>query len=257
VSGLNLLRGGRAVADPRLEVIDRRLARVKKIIAVSSGKGGVGKSVVATTLALNLNQRGYKVGLFDLNFTSPSTHLILGVENLMPEEEKGIIPPLAYGLRYMSIVYYTVDHPAPLRGAEISNAIIELLAITQWGELDYLVVDMPPGISDAALDMIRLMRAVKFLLVTTPSIVAFETVRKLIAMLQSLKVPVLGVVENMAMNPSRLVREKVEKLGVHFVGVINYDEELEQTFGNVERLLRTRFAEAVRMIASNVEQRSL
>lgn len=240
------------MVDPRPEVIARRLAHVSKVIAVSSGKGGVGKSVIATTLALSLNRKGFRVGLLDLDFTSPSTHLILGVENLKPEEEKGIIPPLAHGLRYMSIIYYSVDEPAPLRGADISNAIIELLAITQWGELDYLVVDMPPTISDAALDLIRLIRDVKFLLVTTPSIVAFETVRKLIALLQNLNVSIIGVVENMVVNPSSLVREKVGKLGVHYAGAINYDSELEQTFGNVEKLMKTRFAEAMNPVLSLV-----
>jgi ATP-binding protein involved in chromosome partitioning len=115
---------------------------------------------------------------------------------------------------------------------------------------------MPPGISDAALDMIRLIRNVNFLLVTTPSIAAFETVRKLIALLQKLKVPVVGVVENMVMNPSSSAREKVEKLGVHCLGTINYDRELEQTLGNVEELLKTRFAEAIDAITSKVEQRS-
>jgi ATP-binding protein involved in chromosome partitioning len=240
------------MADPRLEVIDRRLTGVRKIVAVSSGKGGVGKSVIATTLALSLSRRGYRVGLLDLDFTSPSTHLILGVENLRPEEKKGIIPPAAHGLEYMSIIYYTIDKPAPLRGADISNAIIELLAITQWGELDYLVVDMPPGISDAALDMIRLVKDLKFLLVTTPSIVAFETVRKLTALLQDLKVPVVGIVENMVVNPSNYIQKKVDELGVDYMGAISYDRELEQTLGNVERLLKTQFGETVSKVTSKV-----
>jgi len=234
--------------DPRLEIIERRLTRVKKIVAVSSGKGGVGKSVTATTLTLTLNQKGYRVGLLDLDFTSPSTHLILGIQDLRPAEDKGIIPPLAHGLRYMSIIYYTVDQPAPLRGADLSNAIIELLAITQWGELDYLIVDMPPGIGDAMLDIIRFMRNVKLLLVSTPSIIAFETVRKLIVLLQTLNVSIIGVLENMAMNPSSCIREKVEKLGVRFAGMINYDSELEQALGNVERLMKTRFAETISLM---------
>ncbi len=240
------------MADPRLEVIGRRLGGVRKIIAVSGGKGGVGKSVIATTLALDLNRRGYRVGLLDLDFTSPSTHLILGVENLKPIEEKGIVPPTAHGLKYMSIVHYAVDEPVPLRGADISNAIIELRAVTRWGNLDYLVVDLVPGISDATLDMIRLTKSVEFLLVTTQSIVAFETVRKLIALLQRLKVTIIGVVENMVENPSN-IREKVENLGVHYIGAINYDRELEQTYGDVERLLKSRFAEALSAVASNVK----
>ncbi len=242
------------MADPRLEVIGRRLAGVKKIIAVSSGKGGVGKSMIATTLALALSRRGYRVGLLDLDFTSPATHVILGVEGLQPEEEKGIIPPVAHGLRYMSIVFYAVDEPAPLRGAAVSEAIIELMAITRWGELDYLVIDMPPGIGDATLDMIRLTPGISFLAVTTPSRVAFETVRKLLRLLRELEVPVVGVVENMVMNPSSRVRSQVEGIGVPYLGAIAFDPEVEEALGDVKRLMGTRFAEAVGRIASELSR---
>jgi len=244
------------MADPRLEVIGRRLAGVKRIIAVSSGKGGVGKSMIATTLALALSRRGHRVGLLDLDFTSPATHIILGVKGLQPEEEKGIISPVAHGLRYMSIVFYAVDEPAPLRGAAVSEAIIELMAITRWGELDYLVIDMPPGIGDATLDMIRLTPGISFLAVTTPSRVAFETVRKLLRLLRELEVPVVGVVENMVMNPSSRVRSQVEEIGVPYLGAIAFDPEVEEALGDVERLMGTRFAEAVGRIASELSRRA-
>ncbi len=245
------------MADPRLEVIGRRIAGTRRIVAVSSGKGGVGKSVIATTLALTMRQRGYRVGLMDLDFTSPSTHVILGVEDLQPKEEKGIIPPLAHGLRYMSIVYYAVDEPAPLRGVDISNAIIELMAITRWGELDYLVIDMPPGIGDATLDMIRLTQGIQFLLVTTPSRVAFETVRKLLELLRGLGVPVIGVVENMVMRPSGRIRGLLEGAGVPHLGTVAFDPELEDALGDVGKLMRTRFAEMFAGVASEVERRTL
>jgi len=245
------------MADPRLEVIDRRIAGAKRIVAVSSGKGGVGKSMIATTLALTLRQKGYSVGLLDLDFTSPSTHVILGVEGLQPEEEKGIIPPLAHGLRYMSIVYYAMDEPAPLRGVDVSNAIIELMAITRWGELDYLVIDTPPGIGDATLDMIRLTRGIQFLLVTTPSRVAFETVRKLLELLRGLGVPVIGVVENMVMRPSGRIRGLFEEAGAPNLGVIAYDPEIEDALGDVDRLMKTGFAETMAGVASEVERLTL
>src|SRR3990170_4890960 len=145
------------MVDPRTSVISERLKRIGRIIAVSSGKGGVGKSLVATTLALALSRRGCKVGLFDLDFTSPSTHIILNAENAQPKEEKGIIPPVVKGIAYMSLVYYTGDKATPLRGADVSNALIELLSVTQWGKLDFLVIDMPPGIGDAVLDLLRLV----------------------------------------------------------------------------------------------------
>ena len=228
------------MSDPRIDIIDRRLEKIEKIIAVSSGKGGVGKSVVASTLALNLRDKGYRVGLFDLDFTSPSTHVILGVAGLYPEEEYGIIPPDAHGLKYMSITYYSLDKPATLRGVDMSEAIIELLAITQWGELDYLVIDMPPGLGDATLDMIRFVKDINFLVVTTPSKVAFETVRKQLSLLKELRVPVIGVVENMQMKQSDYVKEQLVG-NVPHLGSIGYDEDLEDSFGDVEKVTESAF----------------
>ena len=132
--------------EVRTSVIEKRLKNIKRIISVASGKGGVGKSLVASSLALSLSKRGYKVGLLDLDLYGPSSHIILGVDDYgFPEEEKGIIPPKISGINFMSIVYFTEDKPSPFRGIDISNIIIELLAITQWGELDYLIIDMPPG----------------------------------------------------------------------------------------------------------------
>jgi len=213
------------MSDPRIAVIEQRFENVGKIIAVSSGKGGVGKSMIATSLALNLRDRGYTVGLLDLDFTSPATHVILGVDGLYPEEEYGIIPPLAHELRYMSITHYSLDEPAPLRGQDVSNAIIELLAITRWGELDYLVVDMPPGIGDATLDTIRLILRIEFVVVTTPSRVAYQSVRRMILLLKELGIPMSGVVENL--------------------GSIDYDEAVEESLGDVDALSKTGFYKRV------------
>ena len=218
--------------DPRTTVISDRLKMVSRVIAVSSGKGGVGKSLVATTLALTLARKGCKVGLFDLDFTSPSTHIIIGAKNVQPKEEKGIVPPVVKGVEYMSLIYYCGDNAAPLRGADVSNALIELLAVTRWSKLDYLVIDMPPGIGDAVLDLIRLVKRVEFLIVTTPSRLAFETVKKQLCLLQELKVPVIGVVENMKMNPSQGIRQQTEQLGVAFLGEIPYDTEIEAAIGD-------------------------
>ena len=240
------------MSDPRIDIIDIRLEKIKKIIAVSSGKGGVGKSVVASTLALNLRDKGYKVGLFDLDFTSPSTHVILGVSGLYPEEEYGIIPPDAHGIKYMSITYYSLDKPAPLRGVDMSEAIIELLAITKWGELDYLVIDMPPGLGDATLDMIRFVKEINFLVVTTPSKVAFETVRKQLVLLKELNVPVIGVVENMQMKPSDYVKDQLEG-NVPYLGSIGYDQDLEDSFGNVEKVKESDFYVSVKKLLVYVE----
>lgn len=240
------------MADPRLEIIEGRFQRIGRTIAVSSGKGGVGKSMVASCLALDLKDRGHLVGLLDLDFTSPSTHVILGVEGLYPEEERGIVPPIAHGLRYMSITYYSVDEPAPLRGEDVSNAIIELLAITRWEELDYLIVDMPPGIGDATLDTIRLIPDLEFLVVTTTSRVAFQSVRRLILLLEDLGVPIIGVIENMVMGPSNYIRDELKDMGERYLGRIRFDEYLEGAIGDANGLLETDFCGGVRSLADKI-----
>ncbi|RKY86272.1 ATP-binding protein [candidate division KSB1 bacterium] len=231
--------------DPRVEIIDERLENIDRVIAVSGGKGGIGKSVIASTVALSLAERGHKVGLLDLDFTSPSTHVILGIDDIFPEEEKGIVPPEIYGIKFMSIVYYTGDGPSPLRGLDISNAMIELLAITRWGNLDFLIVDSPPGIGDATLDTVRLMKKTEFLVVTTPSRVALATVKKVLTMLKELKSPIIGVVENMKITRSSLVQEELEMFNVPFLAEIDFDRKLENTLGDVNRLLQTNFARSI------------
>jgi ATP-binding protein involved in chromosome partitioning len=240
------------VVDPRISIISDRLKPIRRIIAVSSGKGGVGKSLVATTLALALVKKGCKVGLFDLDFTSPSTHVILGMQNVQPTEDKGLIPPIVNGLHYMSLVYYSGNQAAPLRGADTSNALIELLAVTIWNELDYLVIDTPPGIGDAMLDLIKLVPRIEFLIVTTPSQLAFETVKKQLLLLQELKIPVLGVVENMKMTNSKSVQQKTEAMGIRFLTEIAYDPSVESAIGYPEKLLNTELAKKVQKIAQTV-----
>lgn len=236
--------------DPRTTVINERLSRIGRIIAVSSGKGGVGKSLVATSLALTLSRRGCKVGLFDLDFTSPSTHLIMGVKNVQPKEDKGIVPPVVKNLAYMSLVHFSGDKVAPLRGADVSNALIELLAVTQWGELDFLVIDMPPGIGDAVLDLVRLVKRIEFLIVTTPSMLAFETVKKQVRLLQELKFPIIGLVENMKRDQAKDIEQETEKLGIKFLAGISFDPGVEEAIGDVTKLLDTTLAQRIRELAA-------
>lgn len=230
-------------------MISERLKETSRIIAVSSGKGGVGKSLIATTLALALARRGYKVGLFDLDFTSPSTHLILGVKKAQPIEEKGIVPPIVEGLAYMTLVYYSGDQAAPLRGEDISNALIELFSVTQWGTLDFLIIDMPPGISDAVLDLVRFVKRIEFLIVTTPSLLAFETVKKQVSLLRDLKVPIIGIVENMKMNEARTIERETEKLGLKFLAGIPFDPNVEEAIGDTAKLSATAIANKVKQLA--------
>ena len=227
------------MVDPRISVINERLSRISRIVAVSSGKGGVGKSMVATTLALALVHKGYSVGLFDIDFTSPSTHIILNAEKSLPREEKGIIPPTVHGLKYMSIIYFVGDNPAPLRGIDTSNALIELLAVTQWGKLDFLVIDMPPGIGDAVLDLVRLIKNIEFFIVTTPSLLAFQTVKKQVTVLKESKMAIIGIIENMKMDHANSIEIETRKLGLRYLGGIPFDPLVEAAIGNEKKLLNS------------------
>jgi ATP-binding protein involved in chromosome partitioning len=236
------------LVDPRTSIIDKRLKSIRNIIAVSGGKGGVGKSITASALALLLAKNKNKVGLFDLDFTSPSTNLILGIKDAKIVEDKGIIPAKVHGLRYMSIVYYSGDYTVPLRGADISNALIELLAITRWGNLDYLILDTPPGISDATLDLIRLIKEIRFLIITTPSQLAFETVRKLSNLLKTQNIPIIGIIENMKIDNSQTIKSQTQKLGLKYLGQISYDSQIENAIGNPTSLLNTKLAQKIGQI---------
>jgi ATP-binding protein involved in chromosome partitioning len=234
------------VVDPRTSIINERLAKIGRIVAVSSGKGGVGKSMVATALALSLAKEGYRVGLFDLDFTGPSTHIILGLpKNVQPTEDKGIVPATVEGLEYMSLVYFVGDKATPLRGADVSNALIELLSVTQWGTLDFLIIDMPPGIGDPVLDLVRLVKRIEFLIVTTPSLLAFEVVQKQAELLCELKMPIVGIVENMKRENSDAIQLKAQTLGLHYLGAIAYDPEVEPSIGNPTKLLKTKLGKAM------------
>lgn len=238
--------------DPRVAVIDKRLDHIDRIIAVSGGKGGIGKSSVASMLALTLTRMGRRVGIFDLDFCGPSQHVILGIKGAYPEEKQGIVPPTAHGMKFMSIVFYAGDEPSPLRGDDLSNAIIELLSITQWGTLDFLIVDMPPGIGDTTLDAIRLVKRAQFLNVSTPSRLAFETVKKVLYMQKELAIPTIGVIENMKRKDSRFVADEVRALNIPFLGSIAFDDGFENALGNVEQLVTTQFADDLMKIVQGI-----
>ena len=239
--------------DVRLSVIDKRLSKINRIISVASGKGGVGKSLVASTLALNLSKKGNRVGLLDLDIYGPSSHVILGVDDFsFPEEEKGIVPHKINTISFMSIVYFSEDKPAPLRGVDITNVIVELLAITQWGELDYLIIDMPPGIGDETLDVIKLVKKAEFLVVSTPSKVAIAAVEKLLRILKELKLPILGVVENMKMKKTDMVRKNVSDIDVPYLGSIDFDTDLEGSIGKTGELFRTGFMKDLDKIVKKI-----
>jgi ATP-binding protein involved in chromosome partitioning len=187
------------VIDPRPEVIARRLAAVRRILAFSSAKGGVGKSICCVLSALALSRAGRRVGLLDLDFQGASAHLLLGIEPRFPEERGGVRPLLAReAVDFMSFAAFSRENAVPLRGGEVSEALLEMLAVTIWGPLDFLLLDMPPGIGDELLDVLRLLPGTEFVVVATPSALALQVVERLLALLEELRLPVRGLIENMA-----------------------------------------------------------
>ena len=225
--------------DPRPFVVSERLAGVGRVVGVAGSKGGIGKSVVASTLALAMSDRGAEVGLFDLDFTSPSDHVVLGVEKRFPAEQFGVEPHRAYGIELMSVAFFAGDSAVPLRGAATTSALLELLAITRWGRLDVLVLDMPPGLGDTSLDVINLIPRLEFLLVGNGSKVVVESVRKALALLTELDVTLLGLLENMGRGDSTAVVSLAQESAVPYLGSIPFDPTLEAALGDVAALRET------------------
>ena len=201
-------------AEPRIAVVSRTvtpkveklLPGVKNIIGVSSGKGGVGKSTVASNLAVALAQKGYKVGLLDADIFGPSIPKMFGVEDepVYMDEVDGrhlIAPVEKYGVKLLSIGFLVDKDNAVLwRGGMASNALKQLISDANWGDLDYFVIDMPPGTSDIHLTLVQTLAITGAIVVSTPQEVALADARKGISMFRSDKVnvPILGIVENMS-----------------------------------------------------------
>ena len=172
---------------------------VKNIIAVASGKGGVGKSTVSVNLAVALAQSGASVGLLDGDITGPNIPLMLGLEGQPKASENNKITPLErYGVKAISIQFFVPEgQPIVWRGPLVGGAIQQFLRDVDWGDLDYLVIDLPPGTSDAQLTLAQAVPISGAVLVTTPQEVSLADVGKALAMFQRMSVPVLGLVENM------------------------------------------------------------
>ncbi|HKZ92894.1 MAG TPA: Mrp/NBP35 family ATP-binding protein, partial [Candidatus Limnocylindrales bacterium] len=173
---------------------------VKNIIAVASGKGGVGKSSVSVNLATSLALEGASVGLLDADITGPNIPQMMGLEGAPSATPEGKIAPLErYGVKVISIQFFVPPgQPIVWRGPLVGGAIQQFLRDVEWGELDYLVIDLPPGTSDAQLTLAQSVPISGALLVTTPQDVALSDVEKALAMFRRLSVPIVGLVENMS-----------------------------------------------------------
>jgi len=214
---------------------------VKNIIAVASGKGGVGKSTVAVNLALGLAKTGAKVGLIDADIYGPSIPIMFGLEGARPKASevngKSRIEPIEkFGIKLLSIGFFTdPNQPVPWRGPMVSTAVKQLFNDAEWGELDYLIVDLPPGTGDIHITLTQTFPIAGAVIVTTPQNVALADARKGIGMfmMNAINVPLLGIIENMAyFTPAELPQNKyyifgqgggrklAAELGIPFLGEI-------------------------------------
>lgn len=172
---------------------------VRNIIAVSSGKGGVGKSTVAVNLAVALAKRGAKVGLLDTDVYGPNVPIMIGLNEQPGVSGQKLLPLEKYSIKVMSLGFLNPgDKPVVWRGPMLHTAVKQFLYDVEWGALDYLIVDMPPGTGDAQLSLAQLVPVQGAVVVTTPQEVAMADVRKAINMFEQVHIPVLGVVENMS-----------------------------------------------------------
>ena len=185
-------------ASPR--TAEQLVPGVKNVIAVASGKGGVGKSTVSVNLAVALAKAGASVGLLDADITGPNIPMMMGIEGQSTASASNKIIPLErHGVKAISIQFFVPEgQPIVWRGPLIGGAISQFLRDVEWGELDYLVVDLPPGTSDAQLTLAQAVPISGTVLVTTPQEVALSDVAKALSMLRRLNVPIIGLVENMS-----------------------------------------------------------
>ncbi|MGB0909937.1 MAG: Mrp/NBP35 family ATP-binding protein [Nitrospirales bacterium] len=220
---------------------DNLIPGVKHVIAVSSGKGGVGKSTVTVNLAVALALMGKKVGLMDADIYGPNVPTMMGVSQAPEKDENKIIPAESHGVKVMSMGFFVPEEtPVVWRGPMVHSAIQQFFRDVVWGELDYLLIDLPPGTGDVQLTLAQLVPLTGAITVTTPQEIALQDVRKGVAMFQKVNVPILGVLENMSFYVCGHCGERseifshgggekaAEKFGVSFLGRIPLDPEIRR-----------------------------
>lgn len=232
--------------DPRAYIIPSRLEQVSFVLPVMSYKGGVGKTTISTLLSLALAEKGLSVGLLDLDFTNPSVHRTMGIDlhSLSLKEERGVWPIELEKIKIMSIAFFTKDNPLPLRGIELDNIFKELLSITIWGKLDFLIIDMPPGLTDLSLDLFKYLKnKIRPLLVSSSSILSITPSINLIKILKELEISPIGIIINLGVGSAdvyELIIKALQGKTVKVLGVLDEDKNLEKSYGNITMLKMTK-----------------
>jgi len=229
---------------------------------VLSGKGGVGKSVISAALAAQLAAAGKRVGLIDADVYGPSAALLYNSSSLPEEREGGLTPPVVRGVKLMSVDLFASGRPVPLTGHGASQVILELLALTDWGELDFLIVDMPPATGDIMLTLTSIgKRGLEAIVVTMPDVLSTSVAHRVLELLDSGRIPTMGVLENMS-RPSRRrgsggrgPRALAREFGLKFLGALPYDARVAEAVDrqDIGALLATDFAKELgRSVASRL-----
>lgn len=248
------------------------LPNVRNVIAVASGKGGVGKTTVAVNLALALSETGAKVGILDADVTGPNVPLMIGASGEPRAHDNKILPLVSYGVKVISIAFFVPDGtPVIWRGPMVGGAIQQFYNDVEWGELDYLIVDLPPGTGDASLSLAQLITLSGVVIVSTPQDVALLDATKSLRMFEKLEAPILGIVENMSYFICPHCNEHVdifgnggaeraaERLNVPFLGRVPLNPRIRQGGDEGVPILRADphsiEAEAFRQIAAHVAAR--
>src|SRR6478735_2962320 len=199
---------------PQQELPKAPIAGVKHLVAVGSGKGGVGKTTVSVNLAISLAKLGRKVGLLDADVYGPNVPLMMGAHETPRGQGDRIGPIERYGVKLMSMGFLNPgDKPLVWRGPMLHSVMQQFLRQVDWGELDYLIIDLPPGTGDVALSLIQTAAISGAIVVTTPSDVSLEDARKAVNMFTQVRVPVLGMIENMSYLIAPNSRERIDVFG--------------------------------------------